>query len=58
MATTSTPNSFTSDVLHAENPSKLSQAEVDKAIARHQREHPAGRIVNPASKPKKATPRH
>ena len=47
---------FSSDVLHGDGHSKLSQEEIAKARARHQREHPGGRTKNAAAKPRKVTP--
>ena len=50
-------NAFSSDVLHGDGRSKLSQEEIAKAVARHQREHPGSRTKNAPAKPQKATPR-
>lgn len=48
---------ISSDVLHSTGHSRLSQEEIAKAVARHQREHPGGRTKNAAAKPQKTTPR-
>jgi hypothetical protein len=45
-----------SDVLHAEHHTQLSAEEVAKAVARHQREHPAHGGTSTAPKPQKTTP--
>ena len=56
---TQTPTSpFSSDVLHSTGHSKLSQEEIAKALARHQREHPGSRGKNAPARPQKPTPRH
>lgn len=56
---TQTPASFySSDVLHAEHQHKLSDEEIAKAVARHQREHPVRCGTNAAAKPQKTMPRH
>ena len=56
MATPATPNSVTSDVLHIESQSRLSQEEIAKALARHRREHP-DRPAASTVRPQKTTPR-
>jgi len=57
MATQTTATSYNSDVLHIESHNRLSQEEIAKAVARHQREHPARAAMSAASKPQKTTPR-
>jgi hypothetical protein len=52
MATNSGP---LSEVLHSEQHSKLSAEEIAKAVARHNREHPAAKAVNAAPKANKPT---
>ena len=44
-----------SDVLHSEKHSKLTDEEVAKAVARHNRNHSAAKAENAAAKAKKAT---
>jgi hypothetical protein len=57
--TDQTPTSrFSSDVLHGDGRSKLSQEEIAKAVARHQREHPGRRTEKASAKPQKTAPRH
>jgi hypothetical protein len=43
------------EVLHSEKHSKLSAEEIAKAVARHNRNHPAAKAVNAAAKTNKAT---
>jgi hypothetical protein len=43
------------DVLHSENHSKLSDEEIAKAVARHNKHHPTGKAENAAPKVNKAT---
>jgi hypothetical protein len=45
------PNEIKNDVLHPETHTQLSNEEVAKAVARHNREHPAK--PQPAGKPNK-----
>lgn len=55
MAAPDKPNPYASDVLHAPTHSKLSTAEIAKAVARHKREHPSkGRDK---TQPQKTAPR-
>lgn len=42
------------DVLHSQNPSKLSAEEIAKAVARHNKNHPAAKASNAPAKTKKA----
>ncbi|HVX64998.1 MAG TPA: hypothetical protein VHA11_00275 [Bryobacteraceae bacterium] len=49
-----TNTSLESDVLHSENHSKLSEEAIAKALARHNRHHPAG-AGNTSAKAKKVT---
>ena len=51
MAENTSPSS---DVLHSENHSKLSQEEIAKALARHNKNHSAAKAENVALKAKKA----
>ena len=44
-----------SDVLHSEKHSKLSDEEVAKAVARHNKNHSAAKAENAAAKANKAT---
>jgi hypothetical protein len=47
------------DVLHPESHKQLSAEEIAKALARHSREHPSGKMVNPPMKQqKKAAGKH
>ena len=41
------------DVLHSENHSKLSTEQIAKAVARHNKNHSAGKAENTAAKPNK-----
>jgi hypothetical protein len=50
-----TNTSSLTEVLHSENHSKLSAEEIAKALARHNKNHPAGKAENVAAKAKKAT---
>ncbi len=50
-------NPISGDVLHSTGHSKLSQEEIAKARARHQREHPVSRTKNIQVKPQKTAPR-
>jgi hypothetical protein len=43
------------DVLHSENHSKLSDEEIAKAVARHNKHHPDAKAENAAPKVNKAT---
>ena len=43
------------EVLHSENHSKLSAEEVAKAVAHHNKHHPAAKAENAGAKAKKAT---
>jgi hypothetical protein len=52
MATHASP---ISDVLHSEKHSKLTDEEIAKAVARHNRNHPAAKAENAAAKVNKAT---
>jgi len=52
MSTDSGPQT---DVLHSEKHSKLSAEEVAKAVARHNKHHPAAKAENAATKANKAT---
>lgn len=58
MSSSTTVSPCAGDVLHSEHHSNLSQEEIAKAIARHQREHPSIRTMSAATKPSKTTPRH
>ncbi len=51
MATNATP---ISDVLHPEKHSKLSDEEIAKAVARHNKHHPEGKAGDTAPKSNKA----
>ncbi len=51
MATNSSP---LADVLHSKDHSKLSAEEVAKALARHNKNHPAAKAENPDAKANKA----
>ena len=42
------------DVLHSENHSKLTDEEIAKAVARHNKHHPEAKPQNPAPKVNKA----
>lgn len=57
MATQAITSPYSSDVLHAEHPAQLSEQEIAKALAHHQREHPAHCGMSTAPKPQKTTPR-
>jgi hypothetical protein len=50
-----TNTSSLTEVLHSENHSKLSAEEIAKALARHNKNHPAAKAENVAAKAKKAT---
>jgi hypothetical protein len=52
MATTTSP---LTDVLHSENHSKLSSEEIAKALAHHNKKHPAAKAESASLKTKKAT---
>jgi hypothetical protein len=52
MATTSGP---ITDVLHNDKHSRLSDEEIAKAVARHNKHHPATKVENAAAKPNKST---
>ena len=43
------------DVLHSDKHSKLSAEEMAKAVARHNKNHPAAKAENQAAKTNKAT---
>jgi hypothetical protein len=43
------------EVLHAQNQSKLSAEEIAKAVARHNKNHSAAKAENVATKSKKTT---
>jgi hypothetical protein len=51
----------TNDVLHSQNHSRLTTADIAKAVARHKREHPHQVVVPPVPSarpiPQKTTPR-
>ena len=47
--------SIAADVLHADHPSHFTAADIAKAVARHQREHPSQ--APRAARPQKTTPR-
>ena len=51
MATTTSP---LPEVLHPENQSKLSSEEIAKAVAHHNKNHPAAKAENASLKAKKA----
>lgn len=51
-----TPSTVGSDVLHAENHTRLSVEDIAKAVARHQREH-GNRGMKAAVTAQKTTPR-
>ncbi len=55
MATNMTTMIPETEVLHSENHSKLSSEEIAKAVARHNKHHPAVKAVNASSKAQKAT---
>lgn len=57
MATQGNTNSISSDVLHAEHPTRLSEQEIAKAVARHQRQHPAHSGMSRGPKIQKTIPR-
>jgi len=57
MADQTTTSPYSSDVPHGDGHSKLSQEEIAKAVARHQREHPGSRTKNAPTKHQKTTPR-
>ena len=52
MASNSSP---LTEVLHSENHSKLSSEEMAKALARHNKNHPAAKAEKAAAKANKAT---
>ena len=47
MATNTDPQS---DILHSENHSRLSSEEIAKAVARHNKNHPAAKVENATAK--------
>ena len=51
MATNTDPQS---DVLHSESHSRLSSEEIAKAVARHNKHHPADKAESIAAKPQTA----
>ena len=57
MATQGSASLTSSDVLHAERPTRLSEQEIAKAVARHQREHPAHSGMSRGPKLQKTIPR-
>ena len=52
MATTSGP---ITDVLHNDKHSRLSDEEIAKAVARHNKHHPSTKVENAGAKPNKST---
>jgi hypothetical protein len=46
-----TKTNVPSDVLHSNNPSKLSAEEIAKAVARHNRHHPGTKTAAASGKP-------
>ena len=57
MATQGSASPSTSDVLHAEHPTRLSEQEIAKAVARHQRQHPTHSGMSRGPKIQKTIPR-
>jgi len=51
----SEPITSQTEILHSEKHSKLSDEEVAKALARHNKHHPAAKAENAAATAKKAT---
>ena len=56
MAAPDKPNPVANDVLHSQGNSKLTTAEIAKAVARHKRDHP-DKAKGKMAQPRKATPR-
>lgn len=58
MESQATTTSFNNDyfVLHTQEHYKLSQEEIDKAVSRHEREHPSGQKMKRLDTPQKTTP--
>ena len=46
-----TKTNASNDILHSNNPSKLSAEEIAKAVARHNRHHPATKTAATSGKP-------
>ena len=51
----SASSSVSEDVLHLGSPTKLSDEDIAKAVAHHNKHHPAAKAENAGAKAKKAT---